>query len=539
MLNAYETMQAVSFNVRRYIETRTILGLQRRYRASAELGVFRVETDCGYISFRLQVEPGDVRYDYSKLYYSVARGQPYDESRVICFRVRGRGIFEEVCLVLPEAARRSGYLRLRLDGLGEKRGTFAVRDVRFVGAHVEDEQTRRARLIEQKQRVREEVLRSEDEKRAALPHYPESLSLELTPRCNLTCTHCSSHGTDALHRLNNRRAPFTAAALERLGHEVFPHLTSLTLVGRGEPLMVSEALWTQLITLLERYGVFLNCVTNGYFIKRRITKKVLPLIDILTVSIDGMDAQTFAENRGGADLERVLDNVRYFHELRTRTALARRPRLGFSWTLKRNNIAQFPDFIRFIKQFEPESLYVRHLLLFHEKDREQSLVNDPALANRYLREAYALLAGMNIKHDCPPLTAPDSAQNGSRAAREQRHLPVVQDAAGESKCQYFHRTGVIMADGELVTCANMYAGSAGHLSERMTFLDLWNGEAMRSVRASFGTDKEWEQCRACWYREIKYHSQRRAWMAGESYALTAGTQFSAQAWDFRGYEPNR
>ncbi len=246
-------------------------------------------------------------------------------------------------------------------------------------------------------------MQSEDEQRVALEHYPESLSLELTPRCNLTCTHCSSHGVPDIHVRNNQRPVLTAEVLARLADEVFPHLTLVNLVGRGEPMLVSDELWAQLVDQLEQHGVLLSCVTNGHFLERRIDARVLALIDTITVSIDGLTPDVFAANRGGASLERVLTNVRYLHMLRLQTPLARRPRLGFSWTLKRNNIAQFPDFIRFIRQFEPDVLYVRHLLVFHEKDRDQSLLNAPALANRYLREAYALLAEMNIKLDCPPL----------------------------------------------------------------------------------------------------------------------------------------
>ncbi len=90
-----------------------------------------------------------------------------------------------------------------------------------------------------------------------------------------------------------------------------------------------------------------------------------------------------------------------------------------------------------------------------------------------------------------------------------------------------------MADGEVVTCANMYAASAGTLSASSSFQSIWNGEVMQSVRASLNTEQEWDQCRSCWYREIKYHSQRAQWAAGEHYPLTEATSFSEKAWDFR------
>jgi pyruvate-formate lyase-activating enzyme len=69
-----------------------------------------------------------------------------------------------------------------------------------------------------------------------VPHYPESLCVELQPGCNLTCAHCASHGTAELHRECNALGEVDRALLARLAEEVFPYLTSLCILGRGEPL---------------------------------------------------------------------------------------------------------------------------------------------------------------------------------------------------------------------------------------------------------------------------------------------------------------
>lgn len=370
---------------------------------SIDLGIFSPTARDELLCLQVRLDPEDCAYDYSKLYFSTAPDEAYAEERVICFRVRARNAFEQVGLPLPPRCLQTGFLRMRLDGLPYSAGTTSVAAVKLLEARPDDELTRHARLVGQKEWVRKEVERSEGERRTRLGHYPESLSLELTPRCNLTCSHCSSHGTGEVHQLNNRRKELDLGMLERLAHEVFPHLTLLTLVGRGEPTMVSDRLWARLTELLEYYRVFLSCVTNGYFIRRRIDAAVLALIDTLTISIDGVTADIFAANRGGASLDRVLANVAYFHDLRSKAGLARRPKLGLSWTLKRNNIAEFPDFVRLAKRFDPDFLYVRHLLVFHEKDRGQSLLGHADLANRYLGEAYAMLRGSRIKLDVPPL----------------------------------------------------------------------------------------------------------------------------------------
>lgn len=370
---------------------------------SIYLGVFQPTLADTYIDLQIKLEPDDRLYDYSKLYYSVSPFDAFSEEQVICFRIRFKNVFENLRFLIPEKAKQTGYLELRLDGLPYSEGACTVKLVRLIDTEYNDGPSHYARLIAQKEWVRKEVIESENTKRIEVPHYPESLSIELTARCNLICPHCSSHGEARLHTKNNLRNELSLDLLERLAHEVFPHLTLVNLVGRGEPTMVTNKLWSRLVELLAYYRVFMTCVTNGSFIKNRINEEALAIIDTLTFSIDGITKDTFSTNRGGADLDIFFDNVAYFNDLRQKSQLMRQPRLGFSWTIKRNNIAEFPEFIRFIKQFAPDYLYVRHLLVFYQQDQEQSLLNSPELANHFLKEGYDLLRGSNIKLDVPPL----------------------------------------------------------------------------------------------------------------------------------------
>lgn len=103
----------------------------------------------------------------------------------------------------------------------------------------------------------------------------------------------------------------------------------------------------------------------------------------------------------------------------------------------------------------------------------------------------------------------------------------------EEQCLFFHRTAVIMADGEVVTCANFYAENVGKIDHQNSLWSVWNGSRMQAVRASFGTASEWDQCRSCWFREIKYHSQRSAWANHQAFSLEECTRYQERSWDFR------
>lgn len=371
-----------------------------------DLGAHKLGPQDGFIDITLSITPDEPGYDYSKLYYACAPREKYHEDRVICFRVLRSGPFEIHRIALPQTAREAGYIRLRLDALPYTAGVAEFR--REVGRAPADDSapaSQRALRTALKQRTRAQVVESERTGRSDLPHMPESISLELTAGCNLTCAHCASHGIADNHGLNNRRKQFDIKMLDRLAADAFPSLTLCHLVGRGEPMMVGLPLWQRLMQHLAAYDVLMNVVTNGTFLTRRISAESMPVIDTLTASIDGMTQETFGANRGGASLAEWRRNLDYFNGLRDGSGLARRPRLGLSWTLKRNNIHQFPDFVRLAIELQADLLYIRHLFVFHEKDRPQSLVAEPELANRYLAEGYALLEGRNIKLDAVPLAA--------------------------------------------------------------------------------------------------------------------------------------
>jgi len=369
------------------------------------LGLFRVKSDDVFIELTLRLcRTAETRYDFSKLYFAVGIVGRYSEQRTICFRLRHSDVVERVRLLIPPEGKAVGWIRLRLEAFARSYGSCEVVSARLIP---EDggELSRQAYLIGLKSRVRAQVVQSEVLQRATVPHLPESLSIELTAACNLHCSHCSSHGDEREHLLNNRRPPLNAEVLETLAHEVFPYLTLVNLVGRGEPTMVSASQWNRFFELCEAYNVLVTCVTNGSFVKQRFDARKMRLLDTLTFSIDGMTEEVFTANRGGADLNTFMKNLDHFQCLRREQHLLRCPRLGLSWTLKRNNIHQFPDFVRFAIEAGADLLYVRHLLLFRPADASESLLWDPDLCNRYLAMGYELLKGSPMKLDVPPLAA--------------------------------------------------------------------------------------------------------------------------------------
>jgi MoaA/NifB/PqqE/SkfB family radical SAM enzyme len=122
--------------------------------------------------------------------------------------------------------------------------------------------------------------------------------------------------------------PLSIEKLDRLAAELFPSLSTVCLVGRGEPTVADDRLWSALTRHAVRNRVLVSITTNGSLLKRRITEELLPWIDTVEVSIDGATDETMSRNRVGGSWQKLLEGLQHFNDLRSRSNLARVPRLG-------------------------------------------------------------------------------------------------------------------------------------------------------------------------------------------------------------------
>jgi MoaA/NifB/PqqE/SkfB family radical SAM enzyme len=486
------------------------------------------------------------RYEHCVVWFEFGADDSLGSTVAATFRLERLERLETVRIRTPEPVVVATHVRLRLFPAPHcNSGRF-----RFVGARfVEDPPGRHplsviADLEALKERVRMQVGRDETECPSVCDHLPTALTLELTAACNLTCSHCSSHGEWALHKHNNKLSELGLSELEALAAEVFPSLTVISIVGRGEPLVLDETVWSRFVELLIEHRVKVAITTNGYFIQRRISEDLLPLIDNVNVSMDGLSKEVFARNRGGADVNHIWRQVDHYDDLRRRSGLCRAPRLMFAWTLKRNNVAELPGFVRKIASYDADLLTARHMIGFFERELDQSLLRaDPAEVNPHLAEAYDLLEAYGIQRDCVPLlieSAPEPVFNRPEAPPVEPDRPN-DDGAGQPEatstvmmesCMFIHRMPVIMATGEVMACAVPHAAQAGRLSEADRFADIWNGETLRAIRGALHTDQEWPQCRTCHYREARVTSQWALAAAGRRYGSRQQAAFSEEALNF-------
>lgn len=167
--------------------------------------------------------------------------------------------------------------------------------------------------------------------------------MDTTNRCNLRCSMCPMKFSDAdPERVWMDMDP---DLFSRIAGQVFPGAKSVALSCGAEPLCNPD--FPRYLEMLYKADVPVReMVTNGLLLTGDKLESLLSFPpSTVFVSVDGAVVETQAAIRGGCDLNVVIGNLRTLSEKKA-ARRARLPRLVFSTTLQRRNLAELPGIIR-------------------------------------------------------------------------------------------------------------------------------------------------------------------------------------------------
>ncbi|MBB5891247.1 radical SAM protein [Kutzneria kofuensis] len=145
---------------------------------------------------------------------------------------------------------------------------------------------------------------------------PQEVSLQLTYRCNLRCSHCYQWNEQGFFRdfsPQRQKTELDIEIVESVLRTTAPTRSKLFLWG-GEPLMHTR--FGEVAALLERYPRTVNMCTNGLLFKRKLDDllRIGENLNLL-VSLDGL-GEDHEALRGKGTFKRTMDNIRMMLDLK-------------------------------------------------------------------------------------------------------------------------------------------------------------------------------------------------------------------------------
>lgn len=327
---------------------------------------------------------------------------------------------------------------------------------------------------------------------------PEEVSMQLTYRCNLRCSHCYQWNEQGFFRdysLEKQRSELDVAIVEDVLRTTAARRSKLFLWG-GEPLMHTR--WGDIAGLLAQYPRTVNMCTNGLLLERNLDH-LLPISDQLNllVSLDGLDGDHEAL-RGKGTFARTVRNLTTMLDLKREGRFA--GEISVSCMVSNETVGRMVEFMEWAEDLGVNSVYFQ--LPWYISPQTAAAMDDlyarcfewlnpPPPGQRPTWHSYTY----RLQPEKIPVLQDSMARLAEREWRVRvRYQPQLEadevedfilgtsrPAQRRSKCLAVSNRMEVHADGKVSSCKFFPEFVIGDLHDD-SVTGVWQGEAFRRVR---------------------------------------------------------
>ena len=214
---------------------------------------------------------------------------------------------------------------------------------------------------------------------AKIAYIPPRFSFTITSKCNLRCPTCQYVLKDPGFFENSDFMPFDD--YKSILNQYKKYITNLTLTG-GEATLHPEL--ERLIDFSNSLGLKVSLISNGILVRKKIS--ALKKLNDLNITLDAVDLDTFARNRGGTakQWDHIMQGLQALRENNINFTI--------SFLVTRKNIDELFQLIDFADEFHPTTLRLnsfnphtasRDLVLFKSDPDVMQVISEIVQRNDY------------------------------------------------------------------------------------------------------------------------------------------------------------
>jgi radical SAM protein with 4Fe4S-binding SPASM domain len=342
---------------------------------------------------------------------------------------------------------------------------------------------------------------------------PQEVSLQLTYRCNLRCTHCYQWNEQGFFRdfsPQRQKTELDMKIVESVLRTTAPMRSKLFLWG-GEPLMHTK--FGEVAELLERYPRTVNMCTNGLLFKRKLEDMLRIGENLnLLVSLDGL-GEDHEALRGKGTFKRTIENVQMMLDLQREGRF--KGELSLSCMVSHVTVGKMYEFMEWAEELGVNTVYFQFpWYISPDVAAQMDAVYEKSFAwlnpstgtkkptwHSYtyqlprehlpvLRESMARLAGRawRVRVRYQPQLEPDEVEDFI--------LGTSRPAQRRSKCLAVSNRLEVHADGNVSSCKFFPEFVVGNLYDTPVG-ELWQSRAFREVRSILSANGMMPVCSKC------------------------------------------
>jgi MoaA/NifB/PqqE/SkfB family radical SAM enzyme len=322
---------------------------------------------------------------------------------------------------------------------------------------------------------------------------PVCLYLEVTNRCNLLCTTCPRTYEELEPPADMSWELFTSIV------DQAPDLSRAVLHGVGEPMLVPNL--PKMVRYLKDRGVYVLFNTNGTVLSERNGRALIDArLDELRVSLDASNRESFKAIRGRDYFNRIIRNVRAFHELQEREGHAK-PQVSVWLTGLKETVEELPAFVQVAAEAGVREVYLQRLVFFDEAAIGKAQPDQTLFERLTTEEAAHLKQAEDLARSLGITFSASGAASGPGLS-----LKASGDGSPWSLCRRPWSLMYFTANGRALPCCIAPFSQHGYENytlghaEQQSLQEIWNGPAYREFRAALLSDKPPKACANCGLR---------------------------------------
>lgn len=183
---------------------------------------------------------------------------------------------------------------------------------------------------------------------------PDSVQINFTFNCNLTCKMCSMHQQKDFLQGQGRQVEIESAAIKKVIKETKEIGTKTVLFIGGEPFLKKDLF--DLVDYTKRFDLNSIIVTNGVLLNEANIKKCFSSrVDWLSISLDAATENTFRKIRGENTLGTIVKNIEFLNKLK-KDLDKESPRISAVCTIMDDNLEELQDVVCLCKKLGIEKI---------------------------------------------------------------------------------------------------------------------------------------------------------------------------------------
>ena len=340
---------------------------------------------------------------------------------------------------------------------------------------------------------------------------PQSITIEVTLRCNLSCQMCPLElprmmhdRVDPKHVRERQKAEMTTKELLGLIDDVSDMgVREMTLTG-GELFLRRDAMDLIERAMMRKRRLCVN--TNGWFMSREHARQLVEWdVDALSISIDGPDQVHDLIRRREGSFRRLMEGLKVLKEEKEKLGKTN-PSVGISVTLFALNQDRFSEVVDAVRDLNVSSVDFDFMfftdeesirrtremipLPVHPKEEDQVLPDELRNVDVDLMFAEMQAAREKSQRYGVPITFGPAFTTKEQVRRRFHELHY----AYVNKCFYPWKSSRVNPYGDVYSCS--IDASFGNIKES-PFHEIWNGEAYKVFRRTLKQHRLFPKCSKC------------------------------------------